>query len=145
MLYFPPRLINAPGNRTGSLAIQNQKGYEFRVTDQALADLFQSNFQSLPDTLAIAPGRVNLIGEHTDYNDGFVFPAAIDKEVLVAAGVSDVLTSLFSEQTGAGSEFDAGTVTPGQVEGWAAYAAGMAWVLREHTGQAMPNLRAMVS
>lgn len=115
------------------------------MTHQALAELFQSRHASQPDLLAIAPGRVNLIGEHTDYNDGFVFPAAIDKEVLVAAKVSEVPTSLFSEQTGEGESFDAATVVPGQVAGWAAYAAGMAWVLREHTGQPMPNLTAVVS
>ncbi len=115
------------------------------MNPQALAHLFQSRTQSAPEILAVAPGRVNLIGEHTDYNDGFVFPAAIDKEVMVAARVSQGSTTLFSEQTGEGDSFDAATVEPGQVEGWAAYAAGMAWVLREHTGRPMPNLEAVVS
>ncbi|MCZ8077541.1 MAG: galactokinase, partial [Paucibacter sp.] len=40
----------------------------------------------MPTVLARAPGRVNLIGEHTDYNDGFVLPAAIDRNTWVAAG-----------------------------------------------------------
>lgn len=115
------------------------------MTHQALADLFRSKHSSEPEILAIAPGRVNLIGEHTDYNDGFVFPVAIDKEVLVASMKTDTQTTLFSEQTGDGASFDASSISPGQVSGWAAYAAGMAWVLREHTGQHMPNLQAVVS
>lgn len=46
---------------------------------------FRDRFDSAP-RLATAPGRVNLIGEHTDYNDGFVMPMAIDREVIVAFG-----------------------------------------------------------
>ena len=46
---------------------------------------FQSHFGATPTTLARAPGRVNLIGEHTDYNDGFVLPCAIGFHTLVAA------------------------------------------------------------
>ena len=47
--------------------------------------VFESVFDGRADVLAQAPGRVNLIGEHTDYNEGFVFPAAIDRWVVVAA------------------------------------------------------------
>ncbi len=46
---------------------------------------FQAHFRAVPTTLARAPGRVNLIGEHTDYNDGFVLPCAIEAHTLVAA------------------------------------------------------------
>jgi len=53
-----------------------------RVT--ALRDLFARQFGQSPALVARAPGRVNLIGEHTDYNDGFVFPVAIDRDTLVA-------------------------------------------------------------
>lgn len=48
---------------------------------------FRERFGYLPQGLFRAPGRVNLIGEHTDYNDGFVLPMAIDREVWVAASV----------------------------------------------------------
>ncbi len=51
----------------------------------ALLDGFRRHFGAAPSTLARAPGRVNLIGEHTDYNDGFVLPCAIDFHTLVAA------------------------------------------------------------
>lgn len=47
---------------------------------------FQTQFSSLPELVVRAPGRINLIGEHTDYNGGFVLPAAIDKAIWMAAG-----------------------------------------------------------
>ena len=47
---------------------------------------FQSGFNAAPRVVARAPGRVNLIGEHVDYNDGFVLPFAIDRDVVVCAG-----------------------------------------------------------
>ena len=47
--------------------------------------LFTERFHSEPDIIVQAPGRVNLIGEHTDYNDGFVFPAAIDRYITIVA------------------------------------------------------------
>jgi galactokinase len=51
---------------------------------EALHRLFDTEYGGLPDLVARAPGRVNLIGEHTDYNDGFVLPAAISKQTMVA-------------------------------------------------------------
>lgn len=78
-----------------------------------------------------APGRVNLIGEHTDYNDGFVMPFALPQRVTVAGGPrSDgtwrVLT-LNGEQT---ATFTRADLTPG-MSGWAAYIAGVVWALDE--------------
>ena len=46
--------------------------------------LFTKKFNAVPETIWQAPGRVNLIGEHTDYNNGFVFPMAIEKTTTVA-------------------------------------------------------------
>jgi galactokinase len=83
-----------------------------------------------PDVAWSAPGRANLIGEHTDYNDGFVLPFAITQRTVAAAARRDdgVLT--------VGSTFMPGTVTmraadiaPGAVEGWAGYPLGVAWAL----------------
>ena len=54
------------------------------MTVPALTSAFQQRFGAAPDLLLRAPGRINLIGEHTDYNDGLVLPAAIDKEIRFA-------------------------------------------------------------
>jgi galactokinase len=59
------------------------------MAEQATIDrakrAFAEKFGGEPDLIAQAPGRVNLIGEHTDYNDGFVLPLAIDRGTVVAA------------------------------------------------------------
>ena len=62
-------------------------------------DAYRRHFGSEPEMLFRAPGRVNLIGEHTDYNDGFVLPAAIDRETVVAIGRtgSDMITAIASD------------------------------------------------
>ena len=58
------------------------------MLSQSIATAFQRHFGYAP-LLVRAPGRVNLIGEHTDYNGGFVLPAAIDKEIYFAVGLND--------------------------------------------------------
>lgn len=70
---------------------------------QAAASAFRERFSSEPEVTILAPGRVNLIGEHVDYNDGFVLPMAIERHVVIAARriaepvVTLVSTSLPSE------------------------------------------------
>ncbi|MFC4910627.1 galactokinase [Actinomadura gamaensis] len=97
----------------------------------ALAAAFAEAFGHAPEGVWRAPGRVNLIGEHTDYNDGLVLPFALPLGVSVAASRrDDGLVEVRSLQAD-------GTVTaplsgaPGDVKGWAAYPVGMARVLRE--------------
>src|ERR1044072_8976811 len=108
----------------------------------ALVEAFRAKFSLDPEVCAVAPGRINRIGEHTDYNEGFVFPAAIDRRLYVAARRTEGNTHLESVQMGPGTPFDAMSGEPGQLDGWGQYAAGMAWVLRDR-GE-IPNIQAVV-
>jgi len=88
-----------------------------------------------------APGRVNLIGEHTDYSGGFVLPFAVDMRTTVTVTVrSDNRLRMWSHQDAASpAELSLQQLHPGWPEGWAAYVAGVIWVLREE-GVAVPGL-----
>jgi len=109
----------------------------------AAVALFRAQFGQDPAWIARAPGRVNLIGEHTDYNDGFVFPAAIDRFTWIAASPTDGLSQLLSANLGLAAPLDVTDSTPGAVTDWGQYAAGMAWAFRE-AGYSVGNLRAAV-
>ena len=76
-----------------------------------------------------APGRVNLIGEHTDYNDGFVLPLALPYGTKATVSRRDGDGLLIRSAQRGDATVD--RVEPGGVEGWAAYAAGVVWALRE--------------
>lgn len=65
------------------------------LNNQKLTELFETRFGKQPHLLVRAPGRINLIGEHTDYNNGFVLPAAIDKAVIFAVAPSDTTAFQF--------------------------------------------------
>ena len=96
-------------------------------------DLFKSAYGEEPAGVWAAPGRVNLIGEHTDYNAGLCLPIALPHRTFIALKpredttvrvVSDVAPDNVTEA-------DLDGLAAGGVEGWAAYPVGVAWALRE--------------
>jgi galactokinase len=95
-----------------------------------IAELFGEWFGGAPDGVWVAPGRANLMGEHTDYNDGFVLPFALSQGTVAAAAVRPgrALT-LCSRQEHDPVEIPLDGLAPGQVSGWGAYPAGVAWAL----------------
>jgi galactokinase len=89
------------------------------------ARTFASIFQTPPSHGAVAPGRVNLIGEHTDYNDGFVLPMAIERETAcVGARTADGQVHVHSGATHAGTSFALRDLGPGGPP-WANYIRGV--------------------
>lgn len=97
----------------------------------ALKARYRSVVGAEPEGLWSAPGRVNLIGEHTDYNDGFVLPFALEKKAVIAGGQRDddalVIVSLELDEE---VRIPLADLKPG-TEGWHSYLAGVAWALRE--------------
>ena len=92
--------------------------------------LFRHEFEGEPEALVRAPGRVNLIGEHTDYNEGFVLPAAIDRDLCIALRTrSDRIVDVCSEgHDGRSIALDRLERLPGD---WSDYVRGVAWALTE--------------
>lgn len=101
------------------------------IRDDARAG-FEAVFGRAADGLWSAPGRVNLIGEHTDYNEGFVLPFAIDRRTVVALGVRDDrrvrVASTFADEL---AEIDLDALAPDALGGWSAYPLGVAWAFGE--------------
>ncbi len=95
-------------------------------------ELFQQLFHQEPLIQASAPGRINLIGEHTDYNDGYVLPAAVHLRThCLMAPRQDNKVHVFSENFSQSATFDLKNLKPGQEKGWWKYIQGIFWVLME--------------
>ncbi|MEU6194594.1 galactokinase [Streptomyces sp. NPDC047061] len=100
---------------------------------QQVTGAFEELYGTAPDGVWAAPGRVNLIGEHTDYNDGFVMPFALPHvaTAAVARRTDGVLRLHSSDVEGGIVELSLDALEPGTDREWTAYPAGVVWALRE--------------
>src|SRR5579871_6082314 len=96
---------------------------------EALRSMHLRRFGVEPE-IFVAPGRVNLIGEHTDYAEGFVMPAAIDFATLVAISPrSDGQVVFYSENYGKDRAFEAASLPQSATSHWSDYPLGVLYVL----------------
>lgn len=95
--------------------------------------LFTEVFDAAPDGVWSAPGRGNLIGEHTDYNGGLVLPFALPHRTYAAISrrTDRTVRLVSAQEAGTVVTVDLDTVAPGTVSGWAAYVVGVAWALEQ--------------
>lgn len=100
------------------------------------ADLFEQTFGYAPQGVWDAPGRVNLIGEHTDYNNGLCLPIALPHRTFIALSPreDDTVRVISTLSDGKVTEVSLDGLKAGEVDGWAAYPAGVAWAMRERGG-----------
>jgi len=106
----------------------------------ALRAAFTAQYGTPPDIVVRAPGRVNLIGEHTDYNDGYVFPIAIDRSVLVAASArADRTVRLYAADFDQRDRFALDQIVHAEQQRWSNYQRGVAAMLEER-GFHLPGL-----
>ncbi len=100
------------------------------LTYSAVSMAFERLFQARPEVVVRAPGRVNLIGEHTDYNDGFVLPMALEQAIWVALRPRpDRCVIVHALDLNASATFHLDDLTRGR--GWAEYVKGVAHVLQQ--------------
>ena len=105
---------------------------------QRITKLFSETFGAAPEHIVRAPGRVNLLGEHVDYNDGLVMPAAIDRATYIAFSPTDSSQStLVAADLNQQASFSPATIPSktqtdaSSLPDWAQYPVGVMWALRE--------------
>ena len=98
-----------------------------------VSDAFRRTYGEDPAHIVAAPGRVNLIGEHCDYNDGLVLPCAIDRETMIAFGPADhgAIRSVAADFDGDSDSFPAGAAIDHATADWKNHIRGVAHFLRE--------------
>jgi galactokinase len=93
---------------------------------------FKTRFGSSPTHVATAPGRVNLIGEHTDYNNGFVLPVAINRQTVTVASLrDDSMLGLFSKNNDSFIQVSLATLAATKEHSWSNYSKGVVFELQK--------------
>ncbi len=120
-----PALSEAPDRATAAASVR---------------DAFATAYGTEPEGVWSAPGRVNIIGEHVDYQDGLCLPMAISHRCFVAAARTDTGTlRLRSVQSDETIEAPVDGLAPGSVQSWGAYVAGVLWALGEQGEGDVPS------
>lgn len=102
--------------------------------DERARAAFRQTFGYLPTAVAVAPGRINIVGEHTDYNQGFVLPAAIDRHVAVALRLRrDEEIILHSDRYA--NPVELASLPASKQGSWADYVLGVAYEVRQRVGE----------
>lgn len=112
--------------------------------DNPKVELFTQHFGTRPLLLASAPGRINIIGEHTDYNNGYVLPAAIHLRThFLAAPRSDNKVRVWSVDFGQEETFSVDAMSPSEGRRWANYVRGIFWALNQE-GHSLGGVDALI-
>jgi len=138
-----PRLRSAPPHPRTPAPLRGRSASLGRVGSDARDDAgdgFAAVHGGRPDGVWSAPGRVNLMGEHTDYNGGLALPMALPLRTYAAVRLRDDGRLRLSSQSEPGGvvETEVRLVGPGAPAGWGAYVAGVFWALR-HAGYEAPG------
>jgi len=113
--------------------------------NKALIQKFKKIFKSPPQIISSAPGRINIIGEHTDYNQGYVLPAAINlRSYLLAAKTRGEEVVVFSENFNQQKSFALRNIIPSSSKNWIEYVKAIFWVLQEK-GIEVGGVKALVA
>ncbi|MBI2423134.1 MAG: galactokinase [Candidatus Hydrogenedentes bacterium] len=114
------------------------------IAPEEIANAFKDRFGAQPELIVRAPGRVNLIGEHTDYNDGFVLPMAIERDTLMAATPrSDGLLRVYAQNLDAFADLDLQYRARNADSPWLDYISGVAEILAQ-SGRALHGANAVL-
>jgi len=106
---------------------------------------YNARFQQPPQLVVRAPGRVNLMGEHTDYNDGFVLPVAVGQAAWLAVGLTEEpWTTVRAMDMGNDEAVFSVTQVPASAGGWSDYPKGVVWAFLER-GLQPPSINAVLA
>ena len=122
--------MNSAAPSASPAAVELSAAPDRAAAAERAAQLFEESFGYEPDGVWSAPGRVNIIGEHVDYQDGLCLPMAISHRCFAAAARTPTnRLRLRSVQDETVLDIDARTLSPETVTGWPAYVAGVLWAL----------------
>ena len=115
------------------MSVERIRAWEPGDGARRATEAFRAAFAAEPDGVWSAPGRVNLIGEHTDYNGGLCLPIALPHRTYVALGTTghDTVRLVSAQESGGVWAMPVAEIGPGSVDGWPGYAAGVAWAMAQ--------------